>query len=87
MFKAVSAEQYRQELVRDALINGLLSPGIRQRLLESDTLSLQIVYDKANSPDLPQKNADTYSMYSVHTDGISFTPQPSALSMILSPSP
>ena len=37
-FKAVTAEQYREELIRDAFINGLFSPAIRQRLLESDTL-------------------------------------------------
>ena len=54
-FKAVTAEQYREELVRDAFINGLLLPAIRERLLESDTLSLQIAYDKANSLDLAQK--------------------------------
>ena len=53
-FKAVTAEQYREELVRDAFTNGLLSPAIRQRLLESDTLSLHISYDKANSLDLAQ---------------------------------
>ena len=79
-FKAVTAEQYREELIRDAFINGLFSPAIRQRLLESDTLSLQIAYDKANSLDLAQKNADTYSMYSAHTAATSSIPQPSALS-------
>ena len=53
---------------------------IRQRLLESDTLYLQIAYDKANSLDLVQKNADTYSMNSAHTAATSSIPQPSALS-------
>ena len=67
-FKAVTAEQYRKELIRDAFINGLFSPAIRQRLLESDTLSLQIAYDKANSLDLAQKNADTYSMFLLITN-------------------
>ena len=38
-FKAVTDEQYREELFRDAFINGLFSPAIRQRLLENDTLS------------------------------------------------
>ena len=79
-FKVVTAEQYREESVRDGLINGLLSPAIRQRLLGSDTLSQQIAYDKANSPDVAQKNADTFSMYSAHTDATSSIPQPSALS-------
>ncbi|XP_064093858.1 uncharacterized protein LOC135206373 [Macrobrachium nipponense] len=35
--KAVSAEQYREELIRDAFINGLASPMIRQHLLENKT--------------------------------------------------
>ena len=38
--KAVSAEQYREELLRDTFINGLYSSLIRQRLLENKTLSL-----------------------------------------------
>ena len=54
-FKAVTAEQNREELVRDTFINGLISPAIRQRLLESDTLSLHIAYDNANSLDLLRK--------------------------------
>ena len=43
--KAVSAEQYREELIRDAFINGLASPLIRQRLLENDKLDLQSAYN------------------------------------------
>ncbi|XP_068240175.1 uncharacterized protein [Palaemon carinicauda] len=39
--KSVSAEQYREELIRDAFINDLASPMIRQRLLENKTLDLQ----------------------------------------------
>ena len=39
-FRAVSAEQYKDELVRDAFINGLASPMIRQRLLENKSLDL-----------------------------------------------
>ena len=57
-FKAATAEQYRV-----AFINGFLSSGIRQSPLESDTLALQIAYDKANSLDLA-KNANAYLMYS-----------------------
>ena len=40
-FRAVSGDQYKQEMVRDAFINGILSPGIRQRLLENDRLNLE----------------------------------------------
>ncbi|XP_064093783.1 uncharacterized protein LOC135206291 [Macrobrachium nipponense] len=47
--KAVSAEQYREELIRDAFINGLASPMIRQHLLENKTLDLQAAYDQAYS--------------------------------------
>ena len=60
--KAVSAEQYREELLRDSFINRLYSSLIRQRLLWNKTLSLQTAYDQANSLDLAQKNAESYSM-------------------------
>ena len=60
--KAVSAEQHREELLRDYFINGLYSSLIRQRLLDNKTLSLQTAYDQANSLDLAQKNAESYSM-------------------------
>ena len=46
-FRAVSAEQYREELLRDALINGLSSFTIRQRLLERDDLTLQNAFEQA----------------------------------------
>ncbi|XP_068229568.1 uncharacterized protein [Palaemon carinicauda] len=59
--KSVSAEQYREELIRDAFINGLASPIIRQRLLKNKTLDLQAAYDQAYSLDLAQHNANFYS--------------------------
>ncbi|XP_064082940.1 uncharacterized protein LOC135198951 [Macrobrachium nipponense] len=60
--KAVSAEQNREELIRNAFINGLASPMIRQRLLENKTLDLQAAYDQAYySLDLVQRNASFYS--------------------------
>ena len=46
-FRAVSAEQYKEELIRDAFINGLVSPMIRQRLLENKTLDLKSAIDQA----------------------------------------
>ncbi|XP_076061516.1 uncharacterized protein LOC143037271 [Oratosquilla oratoria] len=58
--KAVSAEQYNEELIRDAFINGLTSPLIRQRLLENKTLDLQAAYDQAYSLDLAQRNVNSY---------------------------
>ncbi|XP_068227650.1 uncharacterized protein [Palaemon carinicauda] len=55
--KSVSAEQYREELIRDDFINGLPSPMIRQHLLENKTLDLQAAYDQPSSLDLAQRNA------------------------------
>ncbi|XP_068234199.1 uncharacterized protein [Palaemon carinicauda] len=59
--KSVSAEQYREELIRDAFINGLASPMIRQHLLENKTLDIQAAHDQAYSLDLAQRNASFYS--------------------------
>ena len=46
-FVAVTAEQNKNQYVRDAFINGLTSPAIRQRLLESSTLTLDEAYSQA----------------------------------------
>ena len=61
-FKNVSAEHYREELVRDSFINGLLSPLIHQRLLGNSQLDLKSAFDQANALDLAQKNAEAYTM-------------------------
>ena len=53
-FNNVTSEQYREELVRDSFINGLLSPLIQQRLLEK--LDLQTAFDQAYTLDLAQEN-------------------------------
>ena len=45
----VTAEVYRNELVRDAFINGLTSHEIRQCLLENNELTLDQAFDIANS--------------------------------------
>lgn len=68
--KAVSAEQYREELIRDVFINGIASPLIRQRLLENATLSLQGAYEKAYTLDLAQRNADAYTLQTAHTAAV-----------------
>eukprot|EP00794_Sanderia_malayensis_P018480 gene18480-20331_t len=60
--KSVTAEQYREELVRDSFINGLWSPLIRQRVLENSQLDLKSAFDQANTSDLAQKNAEAYGM-------------------------
>ncbi|XP_064122409.1 uncharacterized protein LOC135226624 [Macrobrachium nipponense] len=64
--KAVSAEQYREELIRDTFINGLASPMIRQRLLENKTLDVEAAYDQAYSLGLAQRNASFYSHMLLH---------------------
>lgn len=64
--KAVSAETYREELIRDSFISGINSSLIRQRLLENITLTLQAAYDQAKSLDLAQKNNDAYGTPSAY---------------------
>ncbi|XP_047137598.1 uncharacterized protein LOC124814090 [Hydra vulgaris] len=44
-YKDVSAEQYREEQIRDAFISGINSNYIRQRLLENSTLNLQSAFN------------------------------------------
>ncbi|XP_076814961.1 uncharacterized protein LOC143461082 [Clavelina lepadiformis] len=73
--KDVTAEQYRKELCRDAFINGLASPSIRQRLLENTTLSLESAVDQANALDMASKNASAYSMHSTTCSSASTSPQ------------
>ena len=75
-FKAVSAEQYRDEMLRDAFINGLLSPEIRQRLLENDKLTMDSAFDKASSMDVAQRNASAYSSPVPHVAVASAPPPP-----------
>ena len=58
--KAVSAEEYREELVCDIFINRLASPLICQRLLENKQLDLQTAFDQANGLDQAQKNSEAY---------------------------
>ncbi|XP_042210340.1 uncharacterized protein LOC121858194 [Homarus americanus] len=59
-FKVVTATANRDEYIRDAFINGLLSSMIRQRLLESKTLDLATAFDQARALDLAQINSESY---------------------------
>jgi len=63
-FKAVNAEQNREDFVREAFINGLLSNLIRQRLLESPTLELQAAHTQAVAFDRAQRNSISYNVSS-----------------------
>lgn len=58
--KDVTAEKYREELVRDSFINGILSTPIRQRLLENQNSSLAEIFDQALSLETAQKSAESY---------------------------
>ena len=59
-FRAVTADKYRDELTRDAFINGINSVGIRQRLLEEDELTIQNVINKSETLDRAQKQSAFY---------------------------
>ena len=62
-FTNISAEQYREELTRDAFINGLTSSNIRQRLglLEEDELDFKTVIDRAEILDRALKQSNFYA--------------------------
>lgn len=59
-FKLVSADQCRDEAIRDAFISGLQSNAIRQRLLESTTLTLQAAFDTARSLEMAERQSQSY---------------------------
>ena len=66
-FKAVSAENYLKEMIRDTFINGLLSQHIRQRLLENTTLDLDSAYRQPRSLESAKKISDVYSIQGTHS--------------------
>ena len=59
--EAVSAEQYREDLIQDSFINGLSSSVIRQRLLEIDELSLQLTCELATALHQAQQQSSAYT--------------------------
>ena len=70
-FEAVTAEKYKNEMTRDAFINGLHSCDIRQRLLEEETIDLLAVIRKAETLELAKKNADAYGKLEINQPTIS----------------
>ena len=54
---AVSAQQYKEQLIRDSFINGLSSAFIRQRLLENDELSLNREFELVDNLDRAYRHA------------------------------
>jgi len=70
-FRTVTTEQYKQEMVRDAFINGLLSHVIRQMLLENRELDLATAFEQARTLDLAQKNSEAYDLGKVLASSVS----------------
>ena len=60
-FKSVTAEQHREEYIRDSFISGLQSNAIRQRLLENNTLDLGTMFNQARALEAAQKSVDSYN--------------------------
>ena len=79
-FRAVTAEQYRWELVHDAFINGLASAAVQQRLLERDDLSLEAAFELAYSLERAQQQSSSYSI-NVATSNVVLQRQRSADSL------
>ena len=65
-FAQVRAEQYRDELTRDAFINGLASLSIRQRLVEVDDIDFTIAIERAETLDRAQHHSAFYSATSTY---------------------
>ena len=61
-FTAVSADEYRQEFIRDSFINGLQSREIRQRLLENTTLSMDEAFCQSRALDMAQKYSTSFTI-------------------------
>ena len=59
----MTVNQYKEETIRDAFINGLQSNLICQRLLENKVLELQTAHDQAGALDIAQKSLATCSQF------------------------
>jgi len=68
-FKAVTAEEYRDNSIRDTFISGIASSTIHQRLLEKKELDLQTAYESARSLEMAEKQNQSFRpMYSAATN-------------------
>ena len=59
-FKQVTAQQYREEMLLNAFVGGLVSDVIRQRLLEEDDLTFDKAVTSARAQELAQRNNKCY---------------------------
>jgi len=61
-FAAVTAAHNKDAAIRDALVAGLWTGYIRQRLLEDNVRELQAAFDKVRTLDEAQKNCEEYRL-------------------------
>ena len=59
-FKDLSADENRNQAIKDSFISGLASGFIRQRLLENQTFGLKTANDRARTLDSAQRNSKSY---------------------------
>ncbi|GFW01766.1 uncharacterized protein TNCV_1232661 [Trichonephila clavipes] len=59
-FTDVKAEEYRKEYIRDAFIQGLKCPRIRQRLLENTLMTLDQAFEQARTLESAEVHAASY---------------------------
>ena len=60
-FQAVSAEKYKNDMTRDAFINGLRSDTTSRRLLEEETLDLDTAIKKAEMLEVAKQQIELYA--------------------------
>ena len=60
-FRAVTAEVYKQEMIRDFFINGFSSNHIRHWLLENTTLTLEAAFTQARSLESAQVSSEHFN--------------------------
>lgn len=59
-FKSVTAEQNKNEYIRDAFVSGLSCSRVRQRLLESTTLTLNAAFNQARALEMAELQSTSY---------------------------
>ena len=62
-FRSHSAEECKNEHLRDAFINGIYSSYIRQRLLENKTIDLDVAFEQACSLEVAKVESENYIKY------------------------
>ena len=60
-FQVVSAQKYKNDMTRDAFINGLRSDTTRRRLLEEETLDLDTAIKKAKILEVAKQQTELYA--------------------------